>query len=82
MTNPPPAQSEYPMLNAMMATPVLGWLLREALFSGTGPAVWGAATLAILLFLGVIIWGYAALISVYLLLTAAAFGLILAISRA
>ena len=77
-----PPRGASPLLRLVLAIPVLGWMLRDALYGRRDAAAWGAATAVMLFILALTVWGYAALITVYLFLAAVCLAGILAISRA
>ncbi|TYO91285.1 hypothetical protein [Oceanicella actignis] len=71
-----------PILRLLMAMPLLGWMLKDAMHGAEDAPLWALANVVLLIVLATAIWGYAALIIAYLGLTAAALAMIIAISRA
>ena len=69
-------------LRLVMAVPVLGWMLRDALYGRPDAPAWAAVTTALLIVLAVAIWGYPALITAYLALAALGLAGLVVISRA
>lgn len=78
----PAKRPPSPLLRLVLSIPVLGWMLRDALYGREDATVWGVVTLVGLAVLSVIVWGYAALIAIYLALTALVMIALVAISRA
>ncbi len=76
------ARPRSALLRLVLSIPVLGWMLRDAMYGREDAKVWGLLTLAGLVALAVVVWGYAALIVVYLTLTALALVGLIVISRA
>ncbi len=84
LRSPAPAwwPAPAPLLRLLLSLPIVGWMLRDALHGAPDAPLWGLATLVMLGVLAVIIGGYAALITIYLGLTALVLAAIIAVSRA